>query len=222
MRQGSTIRCKYEEYSYDSATNTYRIPVIAFKDDGTDWLTDYYPVTINANATYYLAEVAGGNGFTYYILFEETADTDTPITGSAYGDGVEVVLKKLPANATSFSVTVPKGTFIRTGNDTSAENSRYYASKTFLDSTAWYNSLDAVMETEVKDNLCDSVEQLLQKKHCSTSEEYLKSLDYASPAEYWNDYLWLDSYDAEPFTLEVSKLAAMESDFLIVYLPTPV
>lgn len=204
---------EYEEYSYDSATNTYRIPVIAFKDDGTDWLTDYYPVTINANATYYLAEVAEGNGFTYYILFEETADTDTPITGSAYGDGVEVVLKKLPADATSFSVTVPKGTFIRTGNDTSAENSRYYASKTFLDSTAWYNSLDAVMETEVKDNRCDSVEQLLQKKHCSTSEEYLKSLGYASPAEYWNDYLWLDSYDAEPFTLEVSKLAAMESNF---------
>ena len=135
------------------------------------------------------------------------------ITGSVYGSATNVYLAKLPADATSFSVTVPKGTFIRTGNDTSAKNSRYYASKPLLDSTAWYNSLDAVMETEVKDNRCDSVEQLLQKNHCSTSEEYLKSLDYASPAEYWNDYLWLDSYDAEPFTLEVSKLAAMESDF---------
>ena len=135
------------------------------------------------------------------------------ITGSVYGSATNVYLAKLPADAAQFSVTVPKGTFIRTGNDTSAENSRYYASKSFLDSTAWYNSLEAVMETEVKDNRCDSVEQLLQKNHCSTSEEYLKSLDYASPAEYWNDYLWLDSYDAEPFTLEVSKLAAMESDF---------
>ena len=135
------------------------------------------------------------------------------ITGSVYGSATNVYLAKLPADATSFSVTVPKGTFIRTGNDTSAENSRFYASKSFLDSTAWYNSLDAVMETEVKDYRCDSVEQLLQKNHCSTSEEYLKSLDYASPAEYWNDYLWLDSYDAEPFTLEVSKLAAMESNF---------
>ena len=135
------------------------------------------------------------------------------ITGSVYGSATNVYLAKLPADAAQFSVTVPKGTFIRTGNNTSAKNSRYYASKLLLDSTAWYNSLDAVMETEVKDNRCDSVEQLLQKNHCSTSEEYLESLGYESPAEYWNDYLWLDSYDAEPFTLEVSKLAAMESDF---------
>lgn len=204
-------------------TDTAKGPVFTLEDGKA--ITDVIDTT--AKKTAYMEFTDGAKAF-YGLILEIKAgsapveDENAPvvagatlerITGSVYGSATNVYLAKLPADATSFSVTVPKGTFIRTGNDTSAENSRYYASKSFLDSTAWYNSLDAVMETEVKDNRCDSVEQLLQKNHCSTSEEYLKSLDYASPAEYWNDYLWLDSYDAEPFTLEVSKLAAMESDF---------
>ena len=204
-------------------TDTAKGPVFTLEDGKA--ITDVIDTT--AKKTAYIEFTDGGKGL-YGLILEIKAgsapveDENAPvvagatlerITGSVYGSATNVYLAKLPADATSFSVTVPKGTFIRTGNDTSAKNSRYYASKPLLDSTAWYNSLDAVMETEVKDNRCDSVEQLLQKNHCSTSEEYLKSLDYASPAEYWNDYLWLDSYDAEPFTLEVSKLAAMESDF---------
>ena len=204
-------------------TDTAKGPVFTLEDGKA--ITDVIDTT--AKKTAYIEFTDGGKAF-YGLILEIKAgsapveDENAPvvagatlerITGSVYGSATNVYLAKLPADAAQFSVTVPKGTFIRTGNNTSAKNSRYYASKPFLDSTAWYNSLDAVMETEVKDNRCDSVEQLLQKNHCSTSEEYLESIGYASPAEYWNDYLWLDSYDAEPFTLEVSKLAAMESDF---------
>lgn len=201
---------KYEEYSYDSATSTYRIPVIAFKDDATDWLTDYYPVTINANATYYLAEVAEGNGFTYYILFEETADTDTPITGSAYGDGVEVVLKKLPADVTSFSVTLQSDEFVVAGNRFHAENYTSYVSQAYLDRTDWYNSLDAVMEDLRASNGYKSVEEMLKINGYSTKEEYLKKGYLCDrPAEYWQNMCGFTVYEAEPFTLQNSDLAAM-------------
>lgn len=217
------LRSRYAYVVDVTNTDTAKGPVFTLEDGKA--ITDVIDTT--AKKTAYMDFTDGAKAF-YGMILEIKAgsapveDENAPvvagatlerITGSVYGSATNVYLAKLPADAASFSVTVPKGTFIRTGNDTSAKNSRYYASKPLLDSTAWYNSLDAVMETEVKDNRCDSVEQLLQKNHCSTSEEYLKSLDYASPAEYWNDYLWLDSYDAEPFTLEVSKLAAMESDF---------
>ena len=205
---------KYEEYSYDSATNTYRIPVIAFKDDGTDWLTDYYPVTINANATYYLAEVAGGNGFTYYILFEETADTDTPITGSAYGDGVEVVLKKLPANATSFSVTLQSDEFVVAGNRFHAENYTSYVSQAYLDSTDWYNSLDAVMEYLRADNGYKSVEEMLKYYDggYSSKEDLLKrGYGCETPAAFWDETCTFVKCETTPLTMQTDNLAAMKA-----------
>lgn len=203
---------KYEEYSYDSATSTYRIPVIAFKDDATDWLTDYYPVTINDNATYYLAEVAEGNGFTYYILFEETADTDTPITGSAYGDGVEVVLKKLPADVTSFSVTLQSDEFVVAGNRFHAENYTSYVSQAYLDSTDWYNSLDAVMEYLRADNGYNSVEEMLKYYDggYSSKEDLLKrGYGCETPAAFWDETCTFVKCETTPLTMQTDNLAAM-------------
>ena len=202
---------EYEEYSYDSATNTYRIPVIAFKDDGVDWLTDYYPVTINANATYYLAEFMEATGFTHYILFEETADT--PITGSAYGDGVEVVLKKLPAAATSFSVDAD-GYYIRTGNIYSAKNYTYYASQKYLDKTYWCNSIDVVMQYELymyNSWYYSSVDEMLDDYGYSTKEEYLEKEYGVSDAKgYWTEKL--ETYANNPFIQQTADLAPLQVD----------
>ena len=203
---------EYKEYSYDSATNTYRIPVIAFKDDGVDWLTDYYPVTINANATYYLAEVTEATGFTHYILFEETADT--PITGSAYGDGVEVVLKKLPANATSFSVDAD-GYYIRTGDSYSAKNYTYYASQKYLDETYWCNSIDVVMQYELymyNSQYYSSVDEMLDDYGYSTKEEYLEKEYGVSDAKgYWTNEE-LETYANNPFIQQTADLAPLQVD----------
>lgn len=132
------------------------------------------------------------------------------ITGSVYGSATNVYLAKLPADATSFSVTLQSDEFVVAGNLFHAENYTSYASQAYLDSTDWYNSLDAVMEDLRASNGYKSVEEMLKINGYSSKEEYLKKGYLCDrPAEYWQNMCGFTVYEAEPFTLQNSDLAAM-------------
>lgn len=133
------------------------------------------------------------------------------ITGSVYGSATNVYLAKLPANATSFSVTLQSDEFVVAGNRFHAENYKSYASQAYLDSTDWYNSLDAVMEDLRAYDGYKSVEEMLKINGYSSKEECLKANGCDRPAEYWQNSYGITVYEAEPFTLQNSDLAAMKA-----------
>ena len=156
-----------------------------------------------------------------YVNFTDTGDENVPvvagatlerITGSVYGSATNVYLAKLPADAAQFSVTLQSDEFVVAGNLFHAENYTPYASQAYLDSTDWYNSLDAVMEALRADNGYKSVEEMLKINGYSTKEEYLKKgYSCDRPAEYWQNMCGFTVYEAEPFTLQNSDLAAMKA-----------
>ena len=155
-----------------------------------------------------------------YVNFTDTGDENAPvvagatlerITGSVYGSATNVYLAKLPADATSFSVTLQSDEFVVAGNLFHAENYTSYASQAYLDSTDWYNSLDAVMEDLRAYDGYKSVEEMLKINGYSSKEECLKANGCNRPAEYWQNSYGITVYEAEPFTLQNSDLAAMKA-----------
>ena len=155
-----------------------------------------------------------------YVNFTDTGDENAPvvagatlerITGSVYGSATNVYLAKLPADATQFSVTLQSDEFVVAGNLFHAENYTSYASQAYLDSTDWYNSLDAVMEDLRAYGGYKSVEEMLKINGYSSKEERLKATGCDRPAEYWQNMCGFTVYEAEPFTLQNSDLAAMKA-----------
>lgn len=153
-----------------------------------------------------------------YVNFTDTGDENAPvvagatlerITGSVYGSATNVYLAKLPADAAQFSVTLQSDEFVVAGNLFHAENYNPYASQAYLDSTDWYNSLDAVMEALRAYGGYKSVEEMLKINGYSSKEERLKATGCDRPAEYWQKKCGITVYEAEPFTLQNSDLAAM-------------
>ena len=155
-----------------------------------------------------------------YVNFTDTGDENVPvvagatlerITGSVYGSATNVYLAKLPADAAQFSVTLQSDEFVVAGNLFHAENYTSYASQAYLDSTDWYNSLDAVMEDLRAYDGYKSVEEMLKINGYSSKEECLKANGCNRPAEYWQNSYGITVYEAEPFTLQNSDLAAMKA-----------
>ena len=202
-------------------TDTAKGPVFTLEDGKA--ITDVIDTT--AKKTAYIEFTDGGKGL-YGLILEIKAgsapveDENAPvvagatlerITGSVYGSATNVYLAKLPADATSFSVTLQSDEFVVAGNRFHAENYKSYASQAYLDSTDWYNSLDAVMEDLRAYDGYKSVEEMLKINGYSSKEECLKANGCNRPAEYWQNNYGITVYEAEPFTLQNSDLAAMKA-----------
>ena len=202
-------------------TDTAKGPVFTLEDGKA--ITDVIDTT--AKKTAYMEFTDGDKGF-YGLILEIKAgsapveDENAPvvagatlerITGSVYGSATNVYLAKLPADATQFSVTLQSDEFVVAGNLFHAENYTSYASQAYLDSTDWYNSLDAVMEDLRAYDGYKSVEEMLKINGYSSKEECLKANGCDRPAEYWQNNYGITVYEAEPFTLQNSDLAAMKA-----------
>ena len=202
-------------------TDTAKGPVFTLEDGKA--ITDVIDTT--AKKTAYMDFTDGAKAF-YGLILEIKAgsapveDENAPvvagatlerITGSVYGSATNVYLAKLPADATSFSVTLQSDEFVVAGNRFHAENYKSYASQAYLDSTDWYNSLDAVMEDLRAYDGYKSVEEMLKINGYSSKEECLKANGCNRPAEYWQNNYGITVYEAEPFTLQNSDLAAMKA-----------
>ena len=146
-------------------------------------------------------------------------ETETPITGSIYGDGVEVVLKKLPADATSFSVDAD-GYYIRTGNSNgySMKNwcHAYYGEESLLTNASWYNSADAVAQNIMEMmNLCNgksysSVEEMIHQDGYDSVEAWVAYiLNSDTVSVWWTENIQFYTYDG---TLNNSQVATLTSD----------
>lgn len=202
-------------------TDTAKGPVFTLEDGKA--ITDVIDTT--AKKTAYMEFTDGGKAF-YGLILEIKAgsapveDENAPvvagatlerITGSVYGSATNVYLAKLPADAAQFSVTLQSDEFVRAGNRFHAENYKSYVSQAYLDSTDWYNSLDAVMEDLRAYDGYKSVEEMLKINGYSSKEECLKANGCNRPAEYWQNSYGITVYEAEPFTLQNSDLAAMKA-----------
>lgn len=202
-------------------TDTAKGPVFTLEDGKA--ITDVIDTT--AKKTAYMEFTDGAKAF-YGLILEIKAgsapveDENAPvvagatlerITGSVYGSATNVYLAKLPADATQFSVTLQSDEFVVAGNLFHAENYTSYASQAYLDSTDWYNSLDAVMEDLRAYDGYKSVEEMLKINGYSSKEECLKANGCNRPAEYWQNSYGITVYEAEPFTLQNSDLAAMKA-----------
>ena len=145
-------------------------------------------------------------------------DTETRITGSVYGDDVEVVLKKLPADATSFSVDAD-GYYIRTGNGNGYSMKdwyhAYYGKESLLTNASWYNSADAVAQNIMEMmNLCNgtsysSVEEMINQDGYDSVEawlHYILNSDIVS--DWWTQNVQFYTYDG---TLNISRVATLTS-----------
>ena len=202
-------------------TDTAKGPV--FTLEGGKAITDVIDTT--AKKTAYMEFTDGAKAF-YGLILEIKAgsapveDENAPvvagatlerITGSVYGSATNVYLAKLPADAAQFSVTLQSDEFVRAGNLFHAENYTSYASQAYLDSTDWYNSIDAVMEDLRAYDGYKSVEEMLKINGYSSKEECLKGNGCDRPAEYWQNSYGITVYEAEPFTLQNSDLAAMKA-----------
>ena len=145
-------------------------------------------------------------------------DTETRITESVYGDDVEVVLKKLPADATSFSVDAD-GYYIRTGNSNGYSMKdwyhAYYGEESLLTNASWYNSADAVAQNIMEMmNLCNgtsysSVEEMINQDGYDSVEawlHYILNSDIVS--DWWTQNVQFYTYDG---TLDNSQVAALTS-----------
>lgn len=202
-------------------TDTAKGPVFTLEDGKA--ITDVIDTT--AKKTAYMEFTDGAKAF-YGLILEIKAgsapveDENAPvvagatlerITGSVYGSATNVYLAKLPADAAQFSVTLQSDEFVVAGNLFHAENYTPYASQAYLDSTDWYNSLDAVMEDLRAYDGYKSVEEMLKINGYSSKEECLKANGCNRPAEYWQNSYGITVYEAEPFTLQNSDLAAMKA-----------
>lgn len=202
-------------------TDTAKGPVFTLEDGKA--ITDVIDTT--AKKTAYMEFTDGAKAF-YGLILEIKAgsapveDENAPvvagatlerITGSVYGSATNVYLAKLPADAAQFSVTLQSDEFVVAGNLFHAENYTSYASQAYLDSTDWYNSLDAVMEDLRAYDGYKSVEEMLKINGYSSKEECLKANGCNRPAEYWQNSYGITVYEAEPFTLQNSDLAAMKA-----------
>ena len=202
-------------------TDTAKGPVFTLEDGKA--ITDVIDTT--AKKTAYMDFTDGAKAF-YGLILEIKAgsapveDENAPavagatlerITGSVYGSATNVYLAKLPADAAQFSVTLQSDEFVVAGNLFHAENYTSYVSQTYLDSTDWYNSLDAVMEDLRAYDGYKSVEEMLKINGYSSKEECLKANGCDRPAEYWQNSCGFTVYEAEPFTLQNSDLAAMKA-----------
>ena len=147
----------------------------------------------------------------------ESTDTDTPITGSAYGDGVEVVLKKLPADATSFSVDADRY-YIRTGDpyvySMTNEQYSFFATEDFLNGTSWYNSAYKAVENNTEhENLHNSgnyksVEDFLESNGYATADAWLND-NGLTAAGYWEDRNYVYTCGE---TLQTSQVATLNNE----------
>ena len=156
-----------------------------------------------------------------YVNFTDTGDKNIPvvagatlerITGSVYGSATNVYLAKLPADATSFSVTLQSDEFVRAGNLFHAENYNSYVSQAYLDSTDWYNDLDAVMEDRRAYNGYKSVEDMLKYSDSgySSKEDFLKrGCRCETPAAFWDKTCTFVKCETTPLTMQTDNLAAM-------------
>ena len=156
-----------------------------------------------------------------YVNFTDTGDENAPvvagatlerITGSVYGSATNVYLAKLPADAAQFSVTLQSDEFVVTGNLFHAENYTSYASQAYLDSTDWYNSLDAVMEDRRAYNGYKTVEEMLKYYDggYSSKEDFLKrGCRCETPAAFWDKTCTFVKCETTPLTMQTDNLAAM-------------
>ena len=145
-------------------------------------------------------------------------DTETRITGSIYGDDVEVVLKKLPADATSFSVDAD-GYYIRTGNSNGYSMKdwyhAYYGEESLLTNASWYNSADAVAQNIMEMmNLCNgksysSVEEMIHQDGYDSVEAWVAYiLNSDTVSVWWTENIQFYTYDG---TLNNSQVATLTS-----------
>ena len=205
-------------------TDTAKGPVFTLEDGKA--ITDVIDTT--AKKTAYMEFTDGGKAF-YGLILEIKAgsapveDENAPvvagatlerITGSVYGSATNVYLAKLPANATSFSVTLQSDEFVVTGNLFHAENYTSYASQAYLDSTDWYNSIDAVMEYLRADNGYKSVEEMLKYYDggYSSKEDLLKrGCGCETPAAFWDETCTFVKCETTTLTMQTDNLAAMKA-----------
>ena len=160
-----------------------------------------------------------------YVNFTDTGDENAPvvagatlerITGSVYGSATNVYLAKLPADAAQFSVTLQSDEFVRAGSGFTAKARKYYVSQAYLDSTDWYNSLDAVMEDRRAYNGYKSVEEMLKYYDggYSSKEDFLKrSCRCETPAAFWDKTYRFVKCETTPLTMQTDNLAAMKAAF---------
>ncbi len=203
-------------------TDTAKGPVFTLEDGKA--ITDVIDTT--AKKTAYIEFTDGGKGL-YGLILEIKAgsapveDEKAPvvagatlerITGSVYGSATNVYLAKLPADATSFSVTLQSDEFVVAGNLFHAENYNSYVSQAYLDSTDWYNDLDAVMEDRRAYNGYKSVEDMLKYYDggYSSKEDFLKrGCRCETPAAFWDKTCTFIKCETTPLTMQTDNLAAM-------------
>ena len=207
-------------------TDTAKGPV--FTLEGGKAITDVIDTT--AKKTAYMEFMDGAKAF-YGLILEIKAgsapveDENAPvvagatlerITGSVYGSATNVYLAKLPADAAQFSVTLQSDEFVRAGSSATAKARKYYVSQAYLDSTDWYNSLDAVMEDRRAYNGYRSVEEMLQYYDggYSSKEDFLKrGCGCETPAAFWDKTYKFVKCETMPLTRQTDNLAAMRAEF---------
>lgn len=205
-------------------TDTAKGPVFTLEDGKA--ITDVIDTT--AKKTAYMEFTDGDKAF-YGLILEIKAgsapveDENAPvvagatlerITGSVYGSATNVYLAKLPADAAQFSVTLQSDEFVVAGNLFHAENYTSYASQAYLDSTDWYNDLDAVMEYLRADNGYNSVEEMLKYYDGGySSKEDLLKMGYGceTPAAFWDETCTFVKCETTPLTMQTDNLAAMKA-----------
>ena len=198
-------------------TDTAKGPVFTLEDGKA--ITDVIDTT--AKKTAYMDFTDGAKAF-YGLILEIKAgsapveDENAPvvagatlerITGSVYGSATNVYLAKLPADATSFSVTLQSDEFVRAGSSSTAKARKYYVSQAYLDSTDWYNSLDAVMEDRRAYNGYKSVEEMLKYYDggYSSKEDFLKrGCGCETPAAFWDKTYNFVKCETTPLTMQTS------------------
>ena len=197
--------------SWDSEAQAYQVDnlPVCTKGDApiTVWNNDYWGIPT----------------LRIYVKFAPAEDENAPvvagatlerITGSVYGPATNVYLAKLPADAAQFSVTLQSDEFVRAGSSVMAEARKYYVSQAYLDSTDWYNSLDAVMEDRRVHKGYKSVEEMLKINGYSSKEDFLKrSCRCETPAAFWDKTYKFVKCETTPLTRQTDNLAAMQAEF---------
>lgn len=207
-------------------TDTAKGPVFTLEDGKA--ITDVIDTT--AKKTAYIEFTDGGKGL-YGLILEIKAgsapveDENAPvvagatlerITDSVYGSTTNVYLAKLPADAAQFSVTLQSDEFVKAGSRFAAKARKYYVSQAYLDSTDWYNDLDAVMEDRRAYNGYRSVEEMLEYYNggYSSKEDFLKrGCGCETPAAFWDKTCTFVKCETTPLTMQTDNLAAMRAAF---------
>ena len=199
---------------------------ITFILEGNLSITDVIDTTAKKTSIFFFTDLSND----YFALILEIKEDPAPaedenapvvagatlerITGSVYGSATNVYLAKLPADAAQFSVTLQSDEFVVTGNLFHAENYTSYASQAYLDSTDWYNSLDAVMEDLRAYNGYKSVEEMLKYYDggYSSKEDLLKrGCGCETPAAFWDETCTFVKCETTTLTMQTDNLAAMKA-----------